>query len=77
LFILEHHVSVDLTQSKEEEEGILCLNGIDEDGVDEVLASDDVNFGDEDNAVDMTGVPVWRKKLGKILEKISRCEFQD
>ena len=46
--------------------------GIDEDGDDEVLVSEDVEFGDEDNEVDMKGVPVWRKKLGKILE-----EFQD
>ena len=73
-FDLEHHVSVDLTQSKEDKKNqeIVCLNGIDEDGDDEVLASEDVHFGDKDNEVDMTGVPVWRKKLGKILE-----EFQD
>ena len=31
-----------------------------------------MELGDEDNEVDMTGVPVWIKKLGKILE-----EFQD
>jgi len=73
-FDLEHLVSVDLTQSKEDEkiQEIVYLNGIEEDGDDEVLESEDVEFGDEDNGVDMMGVPVWRKKLGKILE-----EFQD
>ena len=41
---LEHHVSFDLTQSKEDEklQEIVCLNGINEDGDDEVLASEDV-----------------------------------
>lgn len=73
-FDLEHHVSVDLTQSKEDEkiQEIVHLNEIEEDGDDEVLESEDVEFGDEDNEVDIMGVPVWRKKLEKILE-----EFQD
>ena len=72
-FDLEHH-NVDLTQRKIDEEiqKIVCLHGIDEDtGDDKVHTSEDVDFGDEDNAVDMTCVPVKRKILGKILE------FQD
>jgi hypothetical protein len=73
-FDLEHHVSVDLTQSKEDEKNqeIIYLNEIEEDSDDEVLESEDVEFGDEDNEVDMMAVPVWGKKLGKILDK-----FQD
>jgi len=54
-FDLERHVSVELTQSKEDEKNqeIVCLNGIDEDGDNEVLASEDMKFEDEDNEVDM------------------------
>jgi len=60
--------------SKEDEkiQEFVCLNGIDEDGDDEVIASEDVDFGDEDNEVDMTGVPVWRKKLRKILYPLTK-----
>ena len=42
-FDLEYHVSVDLNQSKEDEKNqeIVYLNGIEEDGDDEVLESED------------------------------------
>ena len=64
-FDLEHHVSVDLTQSEQDEEiqEIVCLNGIDEDGDDEVLESEDLEFGDEDNEVDIMGVPVSAEEV--------------
>ena len=50
-----------LLKAKKKKKFNVCLNEIDEDGDDEIPASEDVEFGDEDNAVDMTGVPVWRK----------------
>ena len=58
-----------------DEIGINDIN--DENGIDDIddeifQTSEDVDFGDEDDAVDGFGRPLWRKKLNKVL-----AQFKD
>ena len=53
-----------------DENGVNYIN--DENGIDDIddeifQTSEDVDFGDEDDAVDGFGRPLWRKKLNKVL----------
>ena len=58
-----------------DENGVNYIN--DENGIDDIddeifQTSEDVDFGDEDDAVDGFGRPLWRKKLNKVL-----AQFKD
>ena len=69
-----HHVSVVLTQRREKILEIVCLNGIDEDKIVMMNFLRVKMWSLETKRMELIwlGVPVWRKKLGKIQE-----EFQD